>query len=47
MPLKPLGLLALVQALSLGHLAAYSENGHRIVGALADKLIEEKPAGLP
>jgi hypothetical protein len=45
MAFKTLGIFALVQALSLGHLAAYSENGHRIVGALADKLIEGKPAG--
>ena len=44
MTFKSLSLLALVQAISLCPLAAYSENGHRIVGALADKLIEGKAA---
>ena len=28
----------------LSPLSAYSESGHRVVGALADKLIEGKPA---
>ncbi len=35
----------LIFATSLGPLAAYSESGHRIVGAVADKLIEGKPTG--
>ena len=34
----------MIQTITLGSLAAYSESGHRIVGALADKLIEGKPA---
>ncbi|MES2921558.1 MAG: S1/P1 nuclease [Verrucomicrobiota bacterium] len=38
------GAFALVVACSLGPLSAYSESGHRIVGALADKLIEGKAA---
>jgi hypothetical protein len=45
MNLKHLAVLALFQAISLSPLSGYSESGHRIVGALADKLIEGKPAG--
>ncbi len=44
MALKTLGYLAIAQAVALAPLAAYSESGHKIVGALADKLIEGKPA---
>ncbi len=44
MTLKCVGIFAMIQAVSLVPLSAYSESGHRIVGALADKLMEGKPA---
>lgn len=44
MVLKSFGFFAVAQALALSQVAAYSESGHKIVGALADKLLEGKPA---
>jgi len=40
---KTYGVITLIQALLIGSLSAYSESGHRIVGAIADKRIEGKP----
>ncbi len=44
MSLKIPAFFVLAQALALGPLAAYSESGHRVVGAIADQLISGKPA---
>ncbi|HEX8372141.1 MAG TPA: S1/P1 nuclease [Chthoniobacterales bacterium] len=36
---------AVLQVLSVNSLFAYAENGHRVIGALADQLLANKPAG--